>query len=62
MKDLHSLLFWLDNTKQSTMEKILSNSRQLPREKSEILRELEEARRKLMNTGTPKFVNKPANS
>ena len=62
IKDLHSLLFWLDNTKQSTMEKTLSNSRKLPREKSQILQDLEEARKMFLNNNKPaKFVNKPPN-
>ena len=56
MKDLHGLLFWLDNTKQSTMKKILSNRRPMCREKSKILREIEEVRQKQVNNTAPKFV------
>lgn len=42
IKDLHGLLYWLDNSKSPRLKQVLSNQRPLTRKKAEILRELQE--------------------
>lgn len=41
IKDLLSLQHWLNNDKDSTLEKALHNSRSLPKRKAQLLRELQ---------------------
>lgn len=41
MRDMLVLCYWLDNSKKATLETSLTDQRQLPREKANILRDLE---------------------
>ena len=41
IKDLHTLLYWLDNTRSDSMKKVLSNTRSLSSSKVELIRDLE---------------------
>jgi len=59
IKDLHGLLFWLDNTKRSSLEQVLANSRMLPKEKASIMRDLEEEKRLQEHPVPPPFDKKP---
>lgn len=62
IKDLHSLLFWLDNTKGAAMRKALHHSRPVTREKKYLLKELErEGFFNLPIQQVPKFEKKAPN-
>lgn len=63
IKDLHCLLFMLNNNEatQSTMKKILSNKRQMTREKANILRDIGMEQILMSKKHPPKFVIKPPN-
>jgi len=42
IKDMHTLLFWLDNTKGANMKKVLRHQRSATKEKTILLKALEE--------------------
>ena len=61
IKDLHTLLYWLNNTQEDAMKKVLRNSRSLPKEKVDLIRDLEKEgffQRKIIDR---KFENKSSN-
>ncbi len=41
IKDLHTLLFWLDNTKGAAMKQMLHHPRPVAKEKATLLKDLE---------------------
>ena len=61
IKDLHTLLFWMNNTSEDTMKKVLRDSRRVPKDKAALIRTLEREGHFENKIIPPKFENKSLN-
>jgi hypothetical protein len=61
IKDLHGLLFWLDNSKEQRMSQVLANKRKISRERASIMRDLGLACGPSSKNNAHIVGNKPAN-